>query len=435
MLESTISKICPKVFKFFTHTAQEKAVESRFKIRESKLTPVAFMHGLIETCFSGQFDLETFRYNLKKQKVSIKKQSLFERFNERTVNFVQAMATAAMAYFDTEHLPRLGLFEPFLAVNIIDSSTVSLHHALRQVFKGCGGSASSAAVKIQVLFDHLNGQLKDLALTSGRDNDQGFDAFLNDIQENALYLMDLGYFKLASFKKIIAGKAFFVSRLLTGTQLLTSEGEPLVLLDLLAKSPNVFSQQLLMGVKAKIPVRAVFQRLSASVAAERRRKLNKEYRRRGITPSKELLALQDWSIYITNTTEAQISNKDIHTAYTYRWQIELTFKLSKSLMQIDSINTTKPCRVRIEIYAKFIAMMLLFLLISPVRYQHDKEISFYKACKRLIDMASDFIRALGSLYRLKKFVRNFTENLALFAIKDIKKKPPCSSVASWENDF
>lgn len=310
-----------------------------------------------------------------------------------------------------------------------------MHHTLSQFFKGCGGAASSAAVKIQLMFDHLNEQVKDFTLTSGSDNDQGFDAFLNVIQKGALYLMDLGYFKLASFKKISEGNAFFVSRLLPGTRLLTSEGEPIALLKMLSKSSDFFSQQALMGVNAKIPVRAVFQRLPAPVVAERRRKLNEGHRSRGMVPSKELLALQAWSIYITNTTEAQIRNEEIHAAYACRWQIELIFKLSKSLMQIDSINATKPCRVRIEIYGKFIAMMILFLLTSPVRYQHNKEISFYKACKRLIDMAPDFIKALGSLYRLKKFFIEFTENLSLFAIKDIKKKHPCSSENPIENSL
>lgn len=58
------------------------------------------------------------------------------------------------------------------------------------------------------MFDYIEGQIKELTLTSGCDNDQGFDNYFNTIQKEALYLMDLGYFKLNSFKKIIEGKAF-----------------------------------------------------------------------------------------------------------------------------------------------------------------------------------------------------------------------------------
>ncbi len=432
----TISNIPQKIFNFFTKIAEKSAEESQFKKRHSKLTPTAFIKSLLRTCFSHQLTLEKFCCSLKEQKISITKQALFERFNDRTAHFLQSLASAGLNHFKIEKLPQLNLFEQFTALNIIDSSTISLNGALHTLFKGSGGSASSAAVKIQMMFDYLNGQIKELALTSGCDNDQGFDAFLQTIQKGALYLMDLGYFKLGSFKKIIDGEAFFISRLLTGTKLLTLDGNPIDLLKTLTNSPTTFSQQLLMGANAKIPVRLVAQRLLSSVAEQRRRRLKEDHRRRGSKPSKVSLQLQDWTIYVTNTSEMQISNKDMHNAYACRWQIELVFKLSKSLMQIDTIKTTKSYRVKIEIYGKFICMLLLFLLCSPFRYQVDKELSFYKACNLLIDRASNFIQALDSLYRLKQFFTILGEDLSLFAIKDVKKKKPSMFLeSSIENGF
>jgi hypothetical protein len=432
----TIPNIPKKIFKFFTQTAEELGKETRFKKRQSKLTPKAFITALIHTCFSRQFELELFRSALKKQNVHVKKQSLFERFNERTVVFLTSLASEALKYFKVERLPQLGLLEQFTAVNIIDSSSISLNSALSKLFKGSGGAASNAAVKIQTKFDYLNGQIKELALTSGCDNDQSFDSFLNSIEKGALYLMDLGYFKLVSFRKIIDGGAFFVSRVLTGTTLMTEKNhKPIDLIKILLTAPSKFSMNLLMGARAKISVRLVAQCLPENLAEQRRRHLKKGHKRRGITPSKELLFLQGWSIYVTNTCEAQISNEAIHTTYACRWQIELFFKLSKSLMQIDSFKTTKSCRVIIEIYGKFICMMLLFLLCAPVRYQKDKELSFYKACKLLIENASAFINALQSIYRLTRFIATFHEDLSLFAIKDIKKRPVLSSLGTCENVF
>ncbi|WP_158618490.1 hypothetical protein [Legionella sp. km535] len=109
-----------------------------------------------------------------------------------------------------------------------------MHSALEKLFKGSGGAASSAALKIQLMFDYLEGQIKELTLTSGCDNDQSFDYYFNSIQEGALYLIDLGYFKLSSFSKIIEGHAFFFSRLLSGTKLFTVEKQPLDLLTTLS---------------------------------------------------------------------------------------------------------------------------------------------------------------------------------------------------------
>ncbi|HAT1866955.1 TPA: IS4 family transposase [Legionella pneumophila] len=314
------------------------------------------------------------------------------------------LAGYCLNHFETQKLPHINYLNEFSGVNIVDSSNISLHHSLNILFKGSGGAASNAAVKIQLMFDYLQGQIKALTLTSGCDNDQGFDNYFETIQTGALYLMDLGYFKLNSFKKIIEGNAYFVSCLLTGTNLLELDGKPIELIKILSSSGSLSSHQLLMGAKHKIPIRLVAQRLSQSIAAKRRHRLIEDHRRRGSKPSHESLALQDWSIYITNTSETQIGNEEICKCYSWRWQIELVFKLSKSLMHIDCICTTKSARVVIETYGKFIGMMFLFLLCAPVRYQNNREVSFYKACKLLITKLNDFVRAWNSPYRLKHFL-------------------------------
>lgn len=422
MLPDTISNIPRKIFNFFTLEAERLGKETGYKKRRSKLTPGSFIKALLTTCLSGHFGLELFCSVLKEQGISIRKQSLHERFNEQTVEFLKTLSTSFLNYFKFSKLPQLNGLEGFTGLNIIDSSGVSLHSALSNLFRGSGGAASSAALKIQLMFDYLGGQIKELTLTSGCDNDQGFDHYFTSIQEGALYLIDLGYFKLDSFKKIIEGQAFFVSRLLTGTKLFTPDKQPLDLLTTLSAAGSLFSQQLLMGARHKIPVRLIAQRLPDELADRRRQTLREGHRRRGITPSKESLALQSWSIYITNTSEAQINNQHIHQTYALRWQIELVFKLSKSLMHVDSINSSKPARVIIETYGKFMSMMLLFLLCSPARHHQGKELSFYKACKLLISRLTDLARAFTSIYRLKLFIDSFYESLLLFAVKDIKKK-------------
>lgn len=435
MQHITIANIPKKIFNFFTKEAERLAKESRFKIRKSKITPQAFIKALVNACFSQEFTLEIFAFLLMKQKVTIRKQSLFERFNERTATYLSCLISLSLKYFQTEKLSHHSSLEQFSAVHIIDSSSISLHKALSLLFKGSGGAASSAALKIQLMYDYLSGQVKDLALTSGCDNDQGFNNFMDSIQKNALYLMDLGYFKLASFRKIIDGNAFFISRFLTGTSLFNKEGLPIDLLPFLLASGQWGVFDVFLGARAKIPVRFVAQRISEELANRRRQKLKEGHRRRGKMPSEESLALQSWSIYITNTTEAQINYKQLFPIYSLRWQIELIFKLGKSLMQIDSIRTTKPSRVLIEIYGKFLCIIILFLLCAPVRYQDNNQISFYKACKILCTDFTQFIIALASIFRFKKYLNSLYEEFSLFAIKDIKKKTPFPSMLATEHDF
>lgn len=417
----SVSNISQQIFYFFSNQADDLGRSSGFRQRRSKLTPSGFIKGLIATCFSQCFGLEVFCSFLREQGIIITKQGLSERFNSRTLLFLKEISGCFLKQFQTEKLPQLKGLEQFSGIKIIDSSTVSLHSLLAQFFKGSGGNASSAALKIQLMFDYLSGQVKELTLTPGCNKDQGFNTYFNSIQQGALYLMDLGYFKLSSFKKIMDGKAFFVSRLLTGTKLYTTDGKPLELLNTLLKAPTAYAQNVLLGATSKIPVRLIAHRLAKEIADRRRAKLKKGHKRRGKMPSKESLALQDWSIYLTNTTQSQISNQDIHQTYALRWQIELLFKLSKSLMNIQHINSKNPARVAIETYGKFISIMLLFLLSAPVRNQQNQQMSFFKACKLLIIRAYDLIHVFASIYRLKKFINAFFYNPQLFAIKDLKK--------------
>ena len=52
-----------------------------------------------------------------------------------------------------------GVLAEFDPVYIIDSTNFDLHPSLREVFKGSSGSASKAAMRIQLVLDYLTGQL------------------------------------------------------------------------------------------------------------------------------------------------------------------------------------------------------------------------------------------------------------------------------------
>lgn len=424
MLAANLSNIPKKIFNFLNKEAHALGKHYGFTQRNSKVTAPAYIKALIVGSLMPNLSLERFSSLLKAQKISITKQGVHERFNETTVGWLKALSNACLHHFKIEKLPTLPELNEFSHINIVDSSTISLPSVLNTLFRGSGGSASDAALKIQVLFDYLEGQIKAFTLTDGCQNDQGFDNYFRTIENNALYLMDLGYFKLSSFKTISEGGAFFVSRYRIKTALFHLDNRPIDLLKTLTNAGPVFSQQVLLGAKDKIPLRLVATRLTPELTQQRRKKLTEGLRRRGMKPSKEALALQEWSIYITNTRSSQIADESLHQVYTLRWQIELFFKLSKSLMQINRFSTQQSARILTEIYGKFITMILFFFLCNPFRTHNEKQISFYKACLLFRDKAALFARALTSLYRLKQFIHEFIEDIALFALKETKVKSP-----------
>ena len=64
-----------------------------------------------------------------------------------------------------------------------------------------------------------------MLLTDATKPDQTHDYHLADIEPGALYLQDLGYFKVSSFAKIDKENAFFVSRHFNQSKLFTEKGK------------------------------------------------------------------------------------------------------------------------------------------------------------------------------------------------------------------
>jgi IS4 transposase len=70
------------------------------------------------------------------------------------------------------------------------------------------------------------------------------------------------------------------------------------------------------------------------------------------------LALAAWSIFLTNVPQSLLSVQDVLILARARWQIELLFKLWKSVGGIDHSRSSRPWRVLCELFAKMIAVLL-----------------------------------------------------------------------------
>jgi hypothetical protein len=86
-----------------------------------------------------------------------------------------------------------------------------------------------------------------------------------------------------------------------------------------------------------IPVRLLVLRLSAEAAERARRRCRKEAQRKGHTPSQETLEAQDYLLLVT-TLDAEVLPVEVALAlYRLRWQVEICFKQSKSLLALDDL--------------------------------------------------------------------------------------------------
>lgn len=429
MQADTVSKISKKIISFFTERVSILGRETGFSQRRSKLTSRAFIETLLVSCLNEDTTYEAQSSILKLKKITITKQGLASRMNDKAVLLLSFLLDEALVEFQSQNTEIFELLKAFIAVKIQDSSGIELPSKLKPFFKGYGGSASSSSLKLQVLYDDMNGSIDKLFVTDGTRNDQGFTYHLDSIQAGALYLQDLGYFCITSFKKIMDGNAYFLSRYLAQTCLYHPDETAIDLLELLRATPGEYYEaDILLGRDQRLPVRLIAQRLDENQKEKRLKNIHKSYKKK---PSKLVLELAGWSIFVTNIPKEMLAKETIHSVYTLRWQIELFFKLVKYYAKIDEIRGITPYRVLCELYAKLIVIILFLRLASTCRWLNKRELSLPKAYKRFKTSSLLFLQALISPYRLKKFI-SFLHLQFSYALKDKKTPKKISSYQQIE---
>lgn len=423
MQKKNLSKITETVMNFFNKTVAKVDKAVNFVKRKSKVDAKLFAETLITGCLSDPLiSLERLCKLIDQRGVQITKQGLHQRFNAEATLLMQNLFTESLKAFKTERQAVLDLLKPFHSIKLLDSSGVELPAGLKASFKGYGGDASEASLKMQVMFDYMQGQVNKVIVTAGCRSDQGFSGHLDWLEKGVLYLQDLGYFKRQFFKKVSEKGAYFISRYSYPTKLLDEKGVALDLLKELRNTPLFLTKNVQLGQSEKIDVRLIACRLSDEEIEKRLRKIREKAKDRGRASSEATLELAKWSIYITNVGQETLHDEQVHLVYSLRWQIELLFKLCKSEAGVDVVSGKKTDRIVCELYAKLICVVMMLYLCFPVRWQENQELSLYKAYRTFKLSASDLFRALKTPYRLIKFIKSFLGDLKNFALKDRYRK-------------
>lgn len=183
--------------------------------------------------------------------VEISIQGFDKRLNTYTLEFLKEMLSRAMEQFKNKSPLPLPILQQFSAINLVDSTVIALPDNMAVEFPGCGGNGPKASVKVQLKFEFLHGNLAQIVLEPGKEPDQKFDAYLDEIEAGSLNINDLGYFVLANFKTIDEEKdAYYISRYFFGTTLLTPDAETINLGAMLKKaSVQPFEMEVLLGAK------------------------------------------------------------------------------------------------------------------------------------------------------------------------------------------
>lgn len=410
---------------FSTEELNQLARETKFVQREGKIDGEIF------------FDLLVFHNeNLKKQslndltiildvnyQIDYQRQSLHERFNENAVKFLfKALEKLLQRQLKSSSIKILG--SKFKRVIIKDSVCFQIDESLALYYPGSGGAGSDAAIRIQFEFDLLSGTVTDLSVNAFNDQDASNSLVtIEKVESGDLVLRDLAYMSIAVLKRIIKKIAFYLCRPNAGVKMYElKDGEYVELnyVDIVKymKKYNlsIMEKDIYYGKKEKLKTRLILHLLPADELEKRLRKANQNAKKKGRKAvTKEYKAKAALNLFITNAKAEQIPTEKVWPIYSLRWQIELMFKVWKSICNIEKVKKVNKERLECYVYSKLIFIMLgwkiTWIVAKKMFLFKNKALSFYKAFKTLLNKKRDaFYNALKSSdANMISFIVNFYE--------------------------
>lgn len=419
-----------KVFK--PKKVEQLARESEFVKRKSPMTGVKFLQTLIRG-IAGQGMTKSLNQLCgiaADLEVKIGEQSLNERFNDRAVIFLKKLFQVALKVKFEES--ELKILECFSQIILEDSTVFKLPEHLSELYKGCGGDGSTAALKIDYTYD-LKGDDFTLQLLDGKKSDSSV-GLPDKIPKSSLWLRDLGYYKTGDFEKIEKAHAYYLSRFKHDTKIYLTAQKGGKAIDLLKeirklKVNEVKEIEGYMSSK-KFKTRIIIQRVPDKVAKKRRTQIIKQRKKKGETPSKRRLKLCVLSIYITNLKKEKFKGIQVIQLYKIRWQIEIIFKVWKSILKMGQVGKIKATRFLCSLYAQLIwtvINMKVFQFFKTHFWNEFKlEISEIKTYKLLVENQDKLLKAIKNNRKIEyeKYINHLFEVIGNLGKKQYKKGNP-----------
>ncbi|OWK35256.1 IS4 family transposase [Fimbriiglobus ruber] len=294
-------------------------------------------------------------------------QAIDQRHTPRLVQFLETLFRKSTTVVVGSTRALAPILERFPTVTILDSSTITLPDELGDRFAGCGGSygRGAAALKLQTELDLRSGALSAITVESGRIPD-GASARQHVIPPaGGLRITDLGYYSLAVFAPIAAGRAYFLSRLGFGTGVRVASGGPTVdLLPWLAGQPGPYVDAPVWLGEKRLGCRLLAWRLPDEPANRRRQKLRAAARAKGAPePSAARLAWCEWTLLVTNVPGELLTPPEAVVLYRARWQVELLFKRWKSQDLVAVLSGATVVRQMVRVWSRLLAAVVQHWLV------------------------------------------------------------------------
>lgn len=326
--------------------------------------------------------------------IDISGQGIDQRFSQGARRYIQELMKEHLSSQVFQSID-LGWSKHFNRANILDGTKFDLPENLKKNLPGFGGSASKAGVCIQYELDIKSGQVNDLSIQAAKISDSKYALQrIDSVQKGDLTIRDLGYFVLDYFKIIEKKGAFFLSRLNMKVLVYRKKSGKLQKLDFakLYKEMTINKTQrhdmrVYIGEKEKLPVRMIVELMPDEIVAKRLQKVNKDNKKKGNRTSEEYKDRAKFNLFITNIKDDILDGQTVAKIYRIRWQIELVFKVWKSVFGMDNIRPMKYDRLMCLLGTRLLLILInweMFMMQRAFQYgKTGKLLSIHKCMQTL----------------------------------------------------
>lgn len=328
------------------------------------------------------------------------------------------------------------LSERFFGYNRVlvqDSTVIKLPSHLFAEFSGVSnGHSNLCNARIQATYDLISCRLVAFSIDPYTKNDRAAAPELI-LQDGDLVLRDRGYLILDEIRRHRAAGADCIYRHQTGTIYLDPESLKPINLPARLRNEPTLDIEVLLNNPARTPVRLVAAPVSEETANLRRMKAKKETK--GRNPSKAVLELMDWTIFITTIPRTLADFARILAVYGLRWRIEIIFKAWKSHMSFHLLHRVSKLQVEILLKARLLLItcatnILHGPLAAALRSRYGRRLSLLKFMRYLSLAPANFLRALRCLSSGDALTHIFLKALVRYCCYDKRKRQNFSKI--WE---
>lgn len=325
----------------------EFAVEFGVVERERKIDIRAFVRSLVIGAGTpdGGLQADALRAYLDMNVSEISRAAFYRRFDERLEKLMEALARHAMLYAAGLEVDLPGILGGVTDWYIVDSETIKLRRAVKDLLPGCG---DYAAIKVHKTLSLGTGVPLRYHFSPAKEHDSKH-LTIDESWRGFGLLADLGYASLARLAACLKHGVKFVIRLkenwnakvehiargtVTKTFFKGSDLDALIDADVLVLDDKVIDCDVKIGPEGRqLALRLV-----------------------GIPTPK------GHCFFLTNLAP-RIGPWQVGDLYRVRWEVELSMKLDKSIQRIDQTKATKAASIKAMRHAGLMASIITAILV------------------------------------------------------------------------